>query len=70
MIDREEHAAQAAGLEQLDVDPLRENSHLTSADEPLLSRLGQKRLADREQYDHHGHPEAIPQQQKQRSPRS
>ena len=47
MIDGEEHAAQAARLQYLDVDSLWEHRYLSTADQPLLSRLHEQRFPDR-----------------------
>src|SRR5437588_820849 len=47
VVDGEEHAAQAARLQYLDVDSLWEHRYLSTADQPLLSRLREQRLSDR-----------------------
>ena len=68
--DREEKAADAAGLHHLNVHPLGEHGHLPAAHELLVARLREHRLADREQHDHDADAERVAEEQEERAERT
>ena len=70
MVDGEEQSAKAACLHDFDVDPLGQHRDRAAADELLVARLREQRLADREKDDHDGDAEAVAKQQEQRAPRT
>jgi hypothetical protein len=69
VIDRKEESADSARLHHLDVEALRQHCDRSAANELFVSGLGQHRLADREQDDHHRDPNAVTKEQQHRAPR-
>jgi hypothetical protein len=54
---REEHAAHAAGLHYLDVDPFGQHGDVPAADQSFVARLRQHRFTYREEHDHDAYAE-------------
>src|SRR5687768_12759101 len=68
--DGEEETAEATGLQDFDIDPFGKDGDLAPADQSLVACLGEQRLTDREQHDHHGDADAITGEQEYRAPRT
>jgi hypothetical protein len=62
-VNAEEHAAHSTGAHGFDIDALRQNGHLSPADQGGIARLFQHCLTHREQHDHYTHADREPQQE-------
>ncbi len=66
--DGEPHPADAAGLEDLEVDPFGEDGDLTAPDQRFVGRLQDHRVADREEGDHDADAEPESGEEEERAP--
>jgi len=65
MVNREEESADSARLHHFDIEAFGENRYRSSTHQSLAASLGEHRLSDREQHDHHCHADTVSEEQEE-----